>query len=358
MRVLICPTAFKGTLTAAEAASALAAGVREALPGAELVRRPVSDGGPGLLEALLAAGEGDLRRVQVQGPHGQRVRARALWTAPAEAVLESADACGLHLVPEPPRPLEAHTIGVGELVKAAVERGAEHVFLGLGGSATTDGGTGMARAFGWRFLDRAGRELPPGGGPLQRLARIEPGRPPATRVVALADVDNPLSGARGAARTYGPQKGASPAELERLVEGLERFDQCLRRDLGRRVGDLPGSGAAGGLGAGCAAFLDAGVVGGAGWVLERTGFDAALEAADLLVTGEGAFDATTRRGKIVDAVLRRAAAAGVPALLVCGRIEGEPPAPSEAAVALDGGGRRLDGVGLSELAAEAVRRFR
>lgn len=371
MRVLVCPTAFKGSFGAAVAADSLARGIRRAAPSAEVREMPLSDGGPGLLDALLAVEpEARVEEVGVSGPLGEPVTARILWTAPGArdapaaseagcagsrdvAVLESADACGLGLVTEGREDaLAAHTLGVGELVREALQRGAREVVVGLGGSATTDGGTGMARAFGYGFLDAEGGPLPPGGGPLVRLARILPGRAPAAPITALADVDTPMDGARGAARTFGPQKGATGEELERLVEGLERLSERLGRDLGPPdVGGRTGSGAAGGLGAGMAAFLGADLVRGSDWVLGRTGFREALGRADLLVTGEGAWDPTSDEGKVTGEVLRAAREAGVEALLLCGRVEGVVP---EGVAAADGGGRRLDPGGLEELAARAA----
>lgn len=375
MRVLVCPTAFKGTIGAAEAAAAVARGVREAAPDADVREMPLSDGGPGLLDAIQTAGDsatgeagthgagtvevGPVEEVVVTGPLGGAARARILWAADGTdadvAVLESADACGLGLVAEGEEDaLAAHTFGVGELVRAALVRGAGRVVVGLGGSATTDGGTGLARAFGYRFLDEEGAELPPGGGALSRLERILPGRSPSVPITALADVATPMSGAAGAARTYGPQKGATAEELERLVAGLERLSDRLERDLGAAgVGDLPGSGAAGGLGAGMAAFLGAGIEPGAAWVLQRAGFDEALAASDLLVTGEGAWDPTSGTGKVTGEVLRRAGERSVPALLVCGRVEGEVP---EGVAAADADGERLDPAGLARLTATCLQR--
>ncbi len=348
MRVLVCPTAFKGTLTAAEAAAAMAGGVRRALPDAEVRELPLSDGGPGLLDALRAA-RPVVEEVEVTGPLGRPARARILW-AGEQAVLESADACGLHLVPEGrERPLAAHSLGVGELVRAALARGADHLVVGLGGSATSDGGTAMARAFGYRFLDADGRDLPPGGDALRRLARIEPGARPPVRITALADVESRLNGMAGAARRFGPQKGATREEVDRLVEGLERLAGRLEEDLGAgEAADLPGSGAAGGLGAGLAAFLGARIEPGAEWVLDRVGFDGAIAGSDLVVTGEGAFDASSRAGKVVGRVLDRAREAAVPALLLCGRVEDELPDGVRTA---DAAGRVLDAGGLADLAA-------
>lgn len=375
MDVLVCPTAFKGTIGAADAASALARGVRRAVPDVRVRGMPLSDGGPGLLDALGAVdAEASGEQVEVSGPLGGRTRARILWAGGGElpgpvdgrpaadgdvrdvAVIESSDACGIHLVGEEERDaLRAHTLGVGEAIRAALARGARRAVVGLGGSATTDGGTGAARAFGYRFRDGDGEELPPGGGALRRLARIVPGRPPRVPVTALADVSTPMNGAAGAARTFGPQKGADAEELGLLVEGLERLSARMAEDLDAAdVGDRPGSGAAGGLGAGLAAFLGADLVPGADWVLEAVGFAAALEDADLLVTGEGAYDATSEEGKITGRVAELAREAGVPVLLVCGDVSGELP---DGVRAVHGEGGRLEPGDLEELAARGVERY-
>lgn len=356
MRVLVCPTALKGTLSAAEAAEAMGRGVRRARPEARVRTLPLSDGGPGLLEAVAAALGGRTVQWTVRGPLSDPVRARVLLRegeAGLEAIVESAEACGLHLMKGRHAPLEAHTMGVGDLVVRALEVGARRVRIGLGGSASTDGGTGLARVFGYRFLDEAGKPLPPGGGALTRLARIEGGDPPTGAFTALADVRHPLTGLRGAARTFGPQKGATAAEVERLVDGLERLERRLREDVGADVGARPGSGAAGGLGAGCAAFLGAEILEGSRWVLETVGFRAALADADLLVTGEGRWDATSGTGKIVGEVLAAARDASVPAVLACGVVEDDPPS----ATWVDGGGEELGPDGLADRVAEAVRRL-
>ncbi len=364
MRVLVCPTSFKESLSASDAAAALAAGILSARPEVEVRVLPLSDGGPGLLEAVEVAGSGKEELIPTTGPFGDPVVARTLWTGPNEVVIEAAEACGLHLVPPAVRdPLRADTSGVGILLSRCADSGANSVVLGLGGSATVDGGTGMAKALGWRFLDADGQPLPPGGGALARLDRIVPpdgapmGTPPPALppvlpmaptldVVALADVFSPLLGPDGAARRFAAQKGADPEEIELLEYGLTRLADIAARDVHRDVRGVPGAGAAGGLGAGCLLFLDAQLRPGAGWVLERVGFDSELESADLLVTGEGAWDATSDLGKITTEVLARAAAAGVPAVLVCGRIDS--PVPDGVKV-LSGEGSWLDARSLSDL---------
>lgn len=359
MRVLVCPTAFKESLGAAAAARAMADGVRDVRPDWVTTEVPLSDGGPGLLDALSAArsagGPPRIEAVSVSGPLREPAEARVLWVSAEEAAVESADACGLHLVGDRRAPLQADTRGVGELLASVLEVGASTLHVGLGGSASTDGGTGLARVFGWRFLDAAGRELPPGGGALRRLGRIDPGRTPSARITALADVRTPLLGMRGAARTFGPQKGADRDEVEQLVVGLEKLAEGIARDLGPEAASLvaaPGSGAAGGLGAGLAVFLGAHLVPGADWVLERVGFEARLAETDAVLTGEGAWDRSSAVGKITGEVLARTAARGVPAVLVCGRLDSDPPA---GVTGLDGGGEWLDAEGLRRLAARAAR---
>ncbi len=351
--VLVAPTAFKGTFGPTAVAQALAEAVLSVWPGATVVQRPLSDGGNGLLEACAALEAGVLETYEVAGPLGVPTRARLLRLAGA-AVIESAEACGLHLVPAERRdPLRASTAGVGQLLLAAARGAAGEIVLGLGGSATVDGGTGMARALGWRFFGAAGRPLEEGGGALRELRRIDrAGRALDARVVALCDVDNPLLGPRGAARVYGPQKGASPADVEALERGLGRLAELLESQFALQVAELPGAGAAGGLGAGALAFLGAELVSGAEWMIERAGLREILLRADLVITGEGSFDAQSAMGKVTGRVIEAAHAAGVPVLLVCARVAGPLPAGVEA---VDGGGRPLAEDDLVQLARDACR---
>ncbi|MFW5952317.1 MAG: glycerate kinase [Gemmatimonadota bacterium] len=357
--ILVCPTTFKGTLSAREVASAMAAGIREAVPGAEIREQPLSDGGNGMLIALEAAGGGRGRGARVTGPLGISVTARYL-VQPERVVVETAEACGLHLVPEPLRaPLRADTRGVGELLLAAAEAAPARarMVVGLGGSATVDGGAGMVRALGWRLLDQRGEPIPPGPAGLVQLAAIEPpaeppGLPPLT---VLADVTNPLLGSRGAAPIFAPQKGATPEQVVRLERALARWAQVIQRELGRDVADLPGAGAAGGLGAAFAAFLDAEPHPGADWVLDAVHFDAALEAAEIVVTGEGRWDAqSASMGKVTGEVLRRCGAAGVPCLLVAGQADERVPSGVWLAT---GQGDELDAAGLRRLVAKSLPRL-
>lgn len=290
MRVLIAPDGFGGTLTASQAAAAIAAGWAEGAPDTVSTTRPLSDGGPGFVDVLHAALGGRVRRVEVRGPLGDPVT--ATWLAHGTtAYLESAQACGLHLVTAR-EPLAAHTDGVGQLVADAVAHGPRTVVLGLGGTASTDGGAGFLRTAG----DLTGVEL-----------------------VAASDVDNPLLGEHGAARTFGPQKGADADQVTALEERLTDWADELAARTGRDVRDLPGAGAAGGLGAALLA-LGARRVSGAGLVRALIGFDAAVADADLVVTGEGSFDWQSLRGKLVTMVAGAAAERGVPCVVLAGQV--------------------------------------
>jgi glycerate kinase len=353
--ILVAPTSFKGTIGAAEAAAAMAAGARAAAVTAHVRELPLSDGGPGLLDALSVAG-GTVTAVVVSGPLGLPVEARLLRTDGA-VVVESADACGLHLVPAAARdPLRTTTRGVGELLQAAARSdGVREIICGLGGSATVDGGAGMAAALGFELLDEQGVPIPTGGGGLARLARIRPPRlTPLPPVVGLVDVKSPLLGSEGAAAVFGPQKGADAEGVRVLDAGLERLAVCVQRDLGVEVRDLRGGGAAGGLGAGLVAFAGARLLPGSDWVLETVGFERALARARLVVTGEGSYDEQSALGKLTGEVIRRARAAGIPVLLLCGTIDVALP---EGVYGLDGAGRMLSADALRALTADACRRL-
>ena len=334
--VLVAPDSFKGSLPAHDAADAIRTGLYSAAAAAglrlDVVLRPVADGGEGTVATVLAAGWAPVDALVV-GPTGSRVTA-TLAVAPADrsttgprtAIVELAAASGLGLLPGGRTdPLSATTYGTGQLVAAALDAGVGRVVLALGGSATTDGGTGMAAALGARFLDRDGRFLPPGGGALSDLARVDvtalDPRLAGVEVVVASDVDNPLTGPLGAAAVYGPQKGATPDEVVRLEAGLSRLAEVVRRDLGVDVEHVAGAGAAGGAGAGALAFLGARITPGIDLLLDLVGFDAALASTDLVVTGEGSVDAQTLSGKAPLGVARRAHAAGVPVLVLAGRVD-------------------------------------
>jgi glycerate kinase len=290
---------------------------------------PIGDGGEGTLEALLAAMGGERRSVDVTGPLGQRVRA-AFGVIERDrrriAVVEIAAASGLQL-PTAGRsdPVRASTFGTGELIRAALREGVDEILVGVGGSATNDGGVGMAQALGVRFLDADRRPVGGGARAILDVASIDVGGlDPAvarTRIVAATDVDSPLTGPAGASAVFGPQKGASPEDVALLDRALVHLAAVIARDLGIDVRDLRGAGAAGGLGAGLVAFLGARMRRGAEVVMDAVGFDPRLEAADAVVTGEGRLDASSLRGKVVGAVLERAARARVRATILCGEAD-------------------------------------
>ena len=326
MRVLVAPDKFKGTLTAAEAAAAIAAGWRRSRPDDEVRQLPMADGGEGTLDAVLTALGGERRRVTVAGPLGDPTEA-AFGVAPhgagTLAIVETASACGLQLVAADRRdPLRASTFGVGELLREACRSGADETLVCVGGSATNDGGAGMAQALGIALLDARRRSVARGGGGLLELAAIDvrglDREVARTPIVAAVDVDNPLTGPHGAAAVYGPQKGASGDDVIVLDRALGHLAAVIARDLGRDIRDVPGAGAAGGLGAGLVAFLGARLRRGAEVVMDAIGFDRRLDAADLVVTGEGRFDEQSLRGKVPAAVLERAGRAGRPVAVVCG----------------------------------------
>jgi glycerate 2-kinase len=321
--VVVAPDKFKGTLTAPQAAAHVAAGVRRARPDVGIVTLPVADGGDGTVESAIRAGAGfDRVTLEVRGPTGRPVTA-SMAVRGAAAILEAAEACGLRRLPGGvPAPLDATSYGVGELVRAAITRGATEIVLGVGGVATTDGGAGMAQALGARPLGRGGEPLPPGGGGLRSLERLEVAgllRPGAAAVTLASDVDNPLLGPDGAAAVYAPQKGASPAQVALLEEGLTRWADVAEAALGGSYRDVPGAGAAGGLGFAALAFLGASVRPGIDLLLDSLGFARHLRGARLVITGEGSLDAQTLRGKAPAGVARAARAAGVPAVAVAGR---------------------------------------
>ncbi|MDR6680568.1 glycerate kinase [Pseudomonas oryzihabitans] len=326
MKIVIAPDSFKESLSAAGVASALARGVRQALPQAELVECPLGDGGEGTLDAVLAATGGEVRQAQVSGPLGESVKARWGWLAEQRtAFVEMASASGLELVPKARREvLVATSRGTGELLRAALDEGAERLVLAIGGSATNDGGAGLLQALGVRLLDEHEKELAPGGAALAQLARIEltdlHPRLAEVEVVIAADVDNPLCGPQGASHIFGPQKGASPAQVRQLDEALAHFAAITAATLGRDVKDQPGAGAAGGVGFAALAFLQATFRPGIEVVAELVGLEVALQGADLALTGEGRLDGQTLRGKTPAGVLRLARRHGVPVVAVAGSL--------------------------------------
>jgi glycerate 2-kinase len=329
VRVVIAPDKFKGTLDASDVARALAEGWNRGDREADIEEVPVADGGDGTLEALVAALSGEIREATVTGPLGAPVEA-AYGLVPTPTglvgVVEMARASGLALVNEGRQdPLRATTRGTGQLIVAACEQGPARVMVCIGGSATNDAGAGVAQALGIRLLDEEGVELPPGGAALDRLARIDTsGLHPSVRdieVVVASDVDNPLTGPHGASAVYGPQKGADPGDVAFLDRALGHFAAIVHRDLGIDVRDLPGAGAAGGLGGGLVAFLGAKLRPGFDLVAEAVGLPGRVESADVVVTGEGRYDRQSERGKAPAGVLRMAREARKRSALVAGQIQ-------------------------------------
>ncbi len=331
MRVVIAPDKFKGSLSAPEVCSHLEKGLQRGAGGnLDVVRIPVADGGEGTLDA--AVGSGFTRRTAtVSGPTGQPVEADYAVRG-HEAVIEMAAASGLALVPSVqkggrPTPVEAATassLGTGQLIRAALDAGCRELIVGIGGSATNDAGAGMLQALGARLLDERGEDLKPGGASLVHLARIElsgfDSRLAGTRVRVACDVTNPLCGRAGASATYGPQKGATPEMVEELDAALSHFADVAEAATGKRVRDVPGAGAAGGLGAGLMAFLNGILEPGVKIVLEAVQLERRLAGARLAITGEGQVDWQTVYGKAPIGVAEAAKRQGIPAIAVCGSL--------------------------------------
>ncbi len=332
-RILVCPNAFKGSMTAVEAAREIARGLttgyQDALGHALAIDSvPLADGGDGTLDTLVAVTGGSFRTMEVMGPLGKTVRARwgRLGGERADtAVIEMAEASGLRLLQLEERdPLHATTYGTGQLMRAAFEQGCSRLIVAIGGSATNDGGAGMAEALGARLLDASGAPIARGGLGLAELARIDTGEmalPAGATVLVACDVDNPLTGPLGASAIYGPQKGATPEMVTMLDAALRHYASVVRASLGVEVEQVAGAGAAGGLGAGLLAFCQATLKPGIDIVMEATEFEKRLEGCSLVVTGEGRIDSQTAHGKVVAGVARRARERGIPVLALAGSIE-------------------------------------
>ncbi|MFC7245889.1 glycerate kinase [Catellatospora aurea] len=330
MRVLICPDKFAGTLTAVEAAQAVAEGWREAAPADELICRPIADGGPGFVEVLHASIGGELVEVDTTDPLGRPVLGAVLLAGDeaGTAYVESAQACGLHLVEPGERdPKTTSSYGLGALIEAVLAHGARRVVIGLGGSATNDGGAGLLAALGAVGLDAAGEPLAPGGAALTTCASLSLGEgggllPGGVELIAATDVDNPLTGLHGASAVYGPQKGATPQDVTLLDAALANWAAVLERELPgcpAKLAELPGGGAAGGLGAAILA-LGGTVASGIDLIRELTGLDGVLENVDLVITGEGSFDHQSLRGKAISGLAGAARDLGIPCVVLAGRV--------------------------------------
>ncbi len=326
MRILISPDKFKGSLTAPEVADGMAAVLRVRYPDAELICKPVADGGEGTAEVLTTATNGTLRTVQVHDPLFRPVEATYGISGDGQtAFVEMAQASGMHLVPPKQRnPLAASTYGTGQLIHDAIRQGVSEVVLCVGGSATTDAGIGMAAALGYEFLDHQNNPLPPIGKSMSQVTRIrrtvlipDLGR---VRFRVACDVDNPLFGPNGAAYVYGPQKGATPRLVKELDKGLRTIDGVLRYDFGIEEADMPGAGAAGGLGYGARVFLKATFGRGFDLVAQTLNLEDEIRRADLVITGEGSLDEQTLQGKVIAGIARLAKVHQTPVAAFCGRL--------------------------------------
>ncbi|MGF1685886.1 glycerate kinase [Photobacterium japonica] len=324
MKIIIAPDSYKESLTAMDVAVAIEAGFRHVLPDAQYIKLPMADGGEGTVQSLVDATEGHIVAHTVTGPLGEPVEAfYGVMGDGKTAVIEMAAASGIHLVtPDQRNPLVTTTLGTGELITAVLDKGVEHIIIGIGGSATNDGGLGMAQALGFKLLDADGQPLGFGGGELARLATIDAsGVDPRLAQVKLevaCDVDNPLCGPKGASHVFGPQKGATPEMVEQLDANLSHYADIIRAQLGRDVKDMPGAGAAGGLGAALLGLLNADLRPGIEIVMDAVDLASIVEDADLVITGEGRIDSQTIHGKTPIGVARTAKRFNVPVIGIAG----------------------------------------
>ena len=326
MRIIIAPDSFKGSLTSIEASQAMAAGIRRIFPQAELIEIPVADGGEGTLAAIVHAGGGQLISQQVQGPLGEPVTARwGLLDNNKTAIIEMAEASGLLLIPPLLRnPGITSTFGTGELIRSALDYNVEKIIVAIGGSATNDGGSGMASALGVRFIDRQKKLLPSGGEALLNLANIDVSgldpRIKKTNIIIASDVKNPLCGPHGASLVYGPQKGATPATAHLLDQALKHYARKAQTIFGVDIDTPEGSGAAGGLGAGLMLFLGAKFKSGIDLVLDTLHFDEQLVNTNLVFTGEGCTDEQTLQGKVPIGIAARTSQHNIPVICISGTL--------------------------------------
>jgi glycerate kinase len=324
-KVLIIPDSFKGTMSSAEICDIMADFVKKYYPRAQVIKIPVADGGEGSVDAFLSAIPGVKKHVSVKGPYFEDVSAfYGLIDGGKTAVIEMAACAGIPLVGENRNPLKTTTYGVGQLLLKAVESGAENLIVGLGGSATNDGGAGAAAAAGVRFFDKTGKAFIPVGGTLIDIYRIDASgldpRLKRARITAMCDIDNPLCGLSGAAHVFGPQKGADYKAVKALDAGLSHLADVVKAYSGTDFSGIPGAGAAGGMGFGMRAFFGSELRMGIETVLDAVGFDSLVAGADFVFSGEGKLDTQSLRGKVVAGVARRAKAAGVPLIAVVGDI--------------------------------------
>lgn len=326
MKIVIAPDSFKECLTAKEVATAIETGFREIFPSAEYVKVPVADGGEGTLQSLVDATGGRLIEAPVTGPLGNQMTASFGLLGDGEtAVIEMARASGLELVdPEKRNPMITTTFGTGELISSALDQGVKKIIVGIGGSATNDGGAGMMQALGARLLDEDNRELTYGGANLAKLAsiniqKLDP-RLASVQFIAACDVDNPLTGTSGASAIFGPQKGATPEMVEELDQALGHYAAIIKNTLGKDVDQVPGAGAAGGMGAALLGFLNAELRPGIDIVMEAVDLASKVKGANLVITGEGRIDGQTAQGKTPVGVARIAKNEGLPVVALAGSV--------------------------------------
>lgn len=326
MKIVIAPDSFKGSLSAGEVARAIEEGIKKVFPEAEIKKVPLADGGEGTMRVLVQATGGKIKTAGVTGPLGEKIKANyGILGDGKTAVIEMAAASGLTLIPPKKMdPSKTTTYGTGELIKTALKKGYRNFIVGIGGSATIDGGAGMAQALGIKLLDEDGKDIGFGGGELKKLKRIDIShldpRIKKSRIIIASDVNNLLYGKKGAAKIYGPQKGATPKIVKELDEALKHFSEILKRDLNKDVADIPGAGAAGGLGAGFMAFLGAELKSGADIVMEITGLEKEIADADLVITGEGKMDGQTLYGKVPYGVAKLAKKHKKKLIAICGTL--------------------------------------
>ena len=326
MKIVVAPDSFKGSVTALQAAEAIERGLHRVFPDAEIEKLPMADGGEGTAQSLVDATGGRILTESVVDPLGVEIEARyGVLGDGVTAVIEMAAASGLTLVPLAKRnPLVTTTYGTGQLIKAALDHGCRKLIIGIGGSATNDGGAGMAQALGAKLITASGEPIRWGGGGLHQLDAIGiselDSRIQETETVVACDVNNPLTGEDGASHVYGPQKGATPEMVQALDANLAHFDTILQRDIGVTVGDIPGAGAAGGLGTGLMAFLNAELKSGVALVIEATQLEKRISDADLVITGEGQINFQTVFGKTPIGVAKAAKAQGIPVVAIAGSI--------------------------------------
>jgi glycerate 2-kinase len=338
LKIVIAMDSFKSCLTAACACKIIGETLRSICPDFKVVSIPMADGGEGTAQAMMAARGGEWIERQVTGPLPEMqikagfaffpdTKPRLRETKPRlrgtkVALVEMAKASGLELLnPGQANPLKTTTFGTGQLIKFAADFGADKILLAVGGSATVDGGIGAAQALGWKFLDSAGKEIGFGGGQLEHIARIiRPEKLNLPEIEVLCDVENPLAGQNGAARVFGPQKGATPEMVERLDVGLKHLAEVVRQQLGKQIDKIPGSGAAGGLAAGAIAFMDAKLVSGIETIIRETGLAEEIRDADWVITGEGRFDNQSLRGKVVSGVTKAAGKTNAKIAVIAGRV--------------------------------------